>query len=109
MVGRVRIDGVLVETANRLQGLEFQFTIVWHPLSGLVEADPFHLDPGRLCVLLTRHRHGCVVVGRSGDRALLDALPPPTPAFLGDDPDPVLDGWEAHRQVFARLADTTVR
>lgn len=96
--------GVVVETANKLQGLEFEVTFVWHPLSGLPEADEFHLDPGRMCVLLTRHRHACVVVGRAGDRELVNEQPPPpTAAYLGHDPDPVLDGWEVHREVFATL------
>jgi hypothetical protein len=98
------LGGVVVETANKLQGLEFVVVFVWHPLAGLPEADGFHLDPGRLCVLLTRHRQACVVVGRVGDQDLLeDQVPPPTPAYLGWDPDPVLDGWEIHRQVFAVL------
>jgi hypothetical protein len=70
---------VVVETANKLQGLEFEVVFVWHPLSGLPEADEFHLDPGGLCVLLTRHRHACIVVGRAGDRDLLDDHPPPPP------------------------------
>jgi hypothetical protein len=97
-------SGVAVETANKLQGLEFEVVFVWHPLAGLPEADGFHLDPGRLCVLLTRHRQACVVVGRAGDRDLLEErLPPPTDAYLGWDPDPVLDGWEVHREVFAAL------
>lgn len=92
---------MVVETANKLQGLEFAVTVVWHPLAGLAEADAFHLDPGRLCVVLTRHRHACVVVGRAGDRDLLtDTPPPPTAAYLGYDPDPVLDGWAAHEAVF---------
>jgi hypothetical protein len=98
------LNGVVVETANKLQGLEFEVVFVWHPLAGLPEADGFHLDPGRLCVLLTRHRQACVVVGRCGDDALLEErLPPPTPAYLGCDPDPVLDGWEIHRQVFEAI------
>jgi hypothetical protein len=98
------LGGVVVQTANKLQGLEFEVVFVWHPLSGLPEADEFHLDPGRLCVLLTRHRQACVVVGRDGDRDLLeDQVPPPTAAYLGWDPDPVLDGWEVHREVFAAL------
>jgi hypothetical protein len=97
--------GVVVETANKLQGLEFEAVIVWHPLAGLPEADEFHLDPGRMCVLLTRHRHACVVVGRAGDPDLLDDRPPPpTAAYLGHDPDPVLDGWETHQAVYAALA-----
>jgi hypothetical protein len=98
------LSEVVVETANKLQGLEFELVVVWHPLAGLAEPDGFHLDPGRLCVLLTRHRQACLVVGREGDDELLkDQLPPPTPAYLGWDPDPVLDGWEVHREVFAAL------
>ncbi len=105
---RIALDGaglpdVVVNTANKLQGLEFDLVIAWHPLAGLPDTDGFHLDPGRLCVLLTRHRHGCIVIGRAGDRALLDGLPPSTPAYFGWDPDPVLDGWEAHQTVFERL------
>ena len=74
------------------------------PPVALPEADEFHLDPGRMCVLLTRHRQACVVVGRRGDRELVaDRPPPPTAAYLGHDPDPVLDGWEAHEAVFAAL------
>jgi len=98
------LNGVVVETANRIQGLEFDVVVAWHPLAGLAEPDGFHLDPGRLCVMLTRHRHACVVVGRAGDEEMLNEQPsPPTPAYLGWDPDPVLDGWEIHRQVFAAL------
>lgn len=99
------LRGVVVETANKLQGLEFEVIFVWHPLSGLPEADEFHLDLGRLCVLLTRHRHACIVIGRSGDRAILDDRPPPpTAAYLGHDGEPLLDGWEVHQAVHAVLA-----
>ncbi len=99
-----QLNAVVVQTANKLQGLEYDVVIVWHPLAGLPEPDGFHLDPGRLCVLLTRHRHACLVVGRVGDDEMLaQQLPPSTPAFLGSDPDPVLDGWEIHQQVFAAL------
>ncbi len=95
---------VVVETVNKLQGLEFEVVCVWHPLAGLTKADGFHLDPGRLCVLLTRHRQVCILVGRAGDRELLeDQVPPPTEAYLGWDPDPVLDGWEIHQQIFTAL------
>jgi hypothetical protein len=97
-------NGVVVETANKLQGLEFDLVVAWHPLAGLTEPDPFHLDPGRLCVLLTRHRHACLVVGRAGDADPLEDQPPPsTPAYLGCDADPVLDGWEIHRRVFSAI------
>jgi len=94
---------VVVDTANRLQGLEFDFVAAIHPLAGLAEADGFHLDPGRLCVMLTRHRHACVVVGRAGDSDLLAAVPPATPAYLGWEVDAVLDGWTTHRSIYSTL------
>ena len=97
------LTGVTVDTANRLQGLTFEVVVAWHPLAGSPVTDAFHLDPGRLCVLLTRHRQACIVVGRDTDRALLEAVPPATPGFLGWDPDPVLDGWDAHEGVFHLL------
>lgn len=105
---RARLDAagfpeVVVNTANKVQGLEYDLMIAWHPLAGLPEADPFHLDPGRLCVLSTRHRHACVVVGRAGDRALLEGVPPATPAYLGWSPDPILDGWGVHQAFFRAL------
>ena len=97
------LTDVVVDTANRLQGLEFDFVVAIHPLAGLAEADPFHLDPGRLCVMLTRHRHACVVIGRSSDEELLSGVPPATPAYLGWESDPVLDGWATHRDVYRTL------
>jgi hypothetical protein len=95
---------VTVETANRLQGLEFDLVIAWHPLAGLHALDGFHLESGRLCVMATRHRHACVVVGRAGDRELLEGIPPSGDAWLGRDDEPVLDGWEAHRAFYESLA-----
>jgi hypothetical protein len=97
------LGAVKVETANKLQGLQFEVVVAWHPLAGLPDPDGFHLDPGRLCVLLTRHRQACIVVGRASDRGLVEGMPPSTPAFLGWDPDPVLDGWATHQAVFAGL------
>jgi hypothetical protein len=70
------LHDVRVDTANKLQGLEFDFVVAWPPLAGLPEPDGFHLDPGRLCVILTRHRHGCIVVGRASDPGLVAELPP---------------------------------
>lgn len=103
LLDRAGLRDVTVSTANKVQGLEFDVIVAWHPLAGLPDLDEFHLDPGRLCVMLTRHRHGCIVVGRAGDREHVRYQPPTTPAYLGWDPDPVLDGWDAHRVVFEAL------
>ena len=101
-------DDVMVNTANKLQGLEFDVVFCWHPLAGLTEADEFHADAGRLCVMLTRHRHACVVVGRASDRALVESIPPTTPAYLGDDVDVLTEGWRTHQIVFSTLAEHRV-
>lgn len=102
------LTDIVVDTANRLQGLEFDVTLSWHPLAGLDEVDPFHLEAGRMCVMCTRHRHACIVVGREGDRELVQGLPPSTPAWPGIDGDEILSGWEAHRRVFTALGPNRV-
>lgn len=105
---RRKITGVLVETANRLQGREFDVVIVWHPLSGRTDAASFHLDVGRLCVLLTRHRHACIVVSRSGTLDLLEKSIPLGDGNLHQTNDRTITGWEAHLQVLDHLQNYEV-
>jgi len=95
--------GVTVDTANRLQGREYDLTIVLHPLSGRQDATAFHLESGRLCVLTSRHRHACVVVARAGIAELLDAHPSTEPVHLNV-PVKFPDGWEANQSMLAHLS-----
>ena len=97
------VTKVVADTANRLQGREFDLTIMLHPLSGRRDATAFHLEAGRLCVLASRHRHACVVVARAGIAELLDAHPAAEPVHLGV-PVKFPDGWEAHQSFMAHLA-----
>ncbi|MDH2426247.1 AAA family ATPase [Sphaerisporangium sp. TRM90804] len=99
--------GVTVDTANRLQGREYDVTIVLHPLSGRRDATAFHLESGRLCVLTSRHRHACVVVARAGIPELLDAHPTAGGVQLNV-PVRFPDGWEANQAVLAHLAEHRV-
>ncbi|MFG2037873.1 AAA family ATPase [Dactylosporangium sp. NPDC048998] len=95
-------SGITVDTANRLQGREYDVTIVWHPLSGRRDATAFHLEAGRLCVLTSRHRHACIAVARAGIAELLDAHPSTGRMYLNE----VVkfpDGWEANQAVMAHL------
>ena len=62
----VNPDLVVVSTANKIQGREYDLVAVWHPLAGRRDATTFHLEAGRMCVMLSRHRQGCVVVGGRG-------------------------------------------
>jgi hypothetical protein len=101
------VTDVVVDTANRLQGREYDVTVVLHPLSGRPDATAFHLETGRLCVLASRHRHACIVVCRAGVTDLLDDYPSTEPVQLGT----VVkfpDGWEANHAVLAHLAEHRV-
>ncbi|MFE7544770.1 AAA domain-containing protein [Streptomyces platensis] len=101
------VTGVAVDTANRLQGREFDVTVVLHPLSGRPDATAFHLETGRLCVLASRHRHACIVVCRAGVADLLDEHPATEPVRLGVTVK-FPDGWEANHAVLAHLAEHRV-
>ncbi|MFD7935429.1 AAA family ATPase [Streptomyces sp. NPDC059755] len=101
------VADVTVDTANRLQGMEFDVTVILHPLSGRPDATAFHLETGRLCVLASRHRHACVVVCRAGVGDLLDAYPSTEPVQLGTLVK-FPDGWEANHAVLAHLAEHRV-
>ncbi|WP_419995278.1 AAA domain-containing protein [Streptomyces boninensis] len=102
------VEGVTVDTANRLQGREYDATVILHPLSGRPDATAFHLETGRLCVLTSRHRHACIVISRAGIPSLLDAHPSTEPVRLGA-PIKFPDGWEANQAVLAHLGAHTIR
>lgn len=94
---------VLVETADRFQGLERPVMVVHHPLSGRADADQFHLDSGRMCVALSRHRVACFVVARAGIEDLLLRFAPSGDRVLGSDDDREYDGWRAQVWVAQEL------
>jgi superfamily I DNA and/or RNA helicase len=100
--GLPELDRITVDTANRLQGREYDVVLAWHPLAGRRDATEFHLESGRLCVMISRHRHACVIVGRAGIGDLLDAHPLAAPVYL-DLPAKLPDGWEANQTVLDRL------
>jgi hypothetical protein len=105
--GNPDAPGVAVDTANRLQGREFEVVIVVHPLSGRRDATAFHLEAGRLCVLASRHRQACIVVAREGIADLLDSHPSTDPVHLSV-PAKFPDGWEANQVMLDKLAQHRV-
>jgi hypothetical protein len=100
-------EAVTVDTANRLQGREYDVTVVLHPLSGRPDATAFHLETGRLCVLASRHRHACIVVARAGIAELLDEHPSTEPVQLGVTVK-FPDGWTANHAVLEHLSEHRV-
>lgn len=94
---------VLVDTADRVQGLQREVVIFHHPLSGRMEPTEFHMNPGRTCVMMSRHRVACISVTRTGIRERLYGY-----AFQGDRvpgslEDRELMGWSALAEVQATL------
>jgi len=99
---------ILVETAERWQGLERALMLVYHPLSGRATDSSAHLlSAARMCVMTTRHRVGCVIVARRGMADDLEQAPPNGAHAFGGEPDPTLAGWHAHRCLLAALAPST--
>lgn len=97
-------DSLVVSTANKVQGREYEVVLVWHPLAGRRDATAFHLEAGRMCVMLSRHRQACIVVGRAGADRLLAEFPDSDPIYL-DEPEKFPDGWEANSLVLDHLAN----
>jgi len=100
-----QLAGLHVETANRWQGLETDVAIVWHPLSGRADVGAFHLDAGRLCVMLSRHRVACMLLSRAGLSELVEGHVPLSTRVPGIDEQPEFFGWQAHRQLLRQLQD----
>lgn len=67
----VPTDKTQVLTPEIWQGLERPLMVIKHPLSGLGRFSTFDLEPGRFCVMLSRHQLGCLIVGRESIGARL--------------------------------------
>jgi energy-coupling factor transporter ATP-binding protein EcfA2 len=62
------LPGITVGTLDSLQGREFIATILWSPMACKSTVAAFDLNPGRLCVGLSRHVAHCTVVEREDTR-----------------------------------------
>jgi superfamily I DNA and/or RNA helicase len=97
------LSAVFVETSDRFQRLERPLMIVHHPLSGRADASAFHLDAGRLCVMMSRHSAACWLVSRGGiERQSLRHVPVGD-RVLGVDSDTEYEGWRAHLYIAREL------
>lgn len=92
-----------VATFNVIQGATLAVSVVWHPLSGRTDVSTFHADTGRLTVGLTRHTHGCLLVGRAdiGDRLIGAAA---SDDLEGDATDGRHAGLVAHTHIWSQLS-----
>jgi hypothetical protein len=98
---RLGIAGVMVDTPEIWQGLERSIMVVKHPLSGGSRLAGFPLAPGRrLCVMLSRHQVGCVVVTRDGIADALEAHQRDSESRPAGAENPQWSGWLAHRELW---------
>lgn len=77
--------------------------VVKHTLSGQRTIGEFALEPGRWCVMLSRHQLGCVIVGRDGVRETLDAHRHDCGARAIGAENDAWYGWQAHRSLWESL------
>jgi len=75
--------GLLVGTANQLQGLERPAVVVMHPLAGYRDGGGFGADNGRACVMLSRHRAHLTVVIDQATPDVRAATDPAAPGIAG--------------------------
>ena len=104
-LAQIGLDEVFVETANRFQGLQRPLMFIHHPLSGRADATAFHLDAGRLCVMLSRHSVGCWVFSRAGVQEPLRRYAPIGDRSLGISDDPEHDGWRSNIHIMKALRE----
>lgn len=97
------LSAVLVETAERFQGLEREVMFVYHPLSGRSDLSEFHLDARRLCVMMSRHRVACLLLSRGGVEERLTRHSLNGDRIPGQERDEVFEGWRAHLTVLRKL------
>ena len=96
---------VKVDTAERWQGLERELMVVVHPLSSMENPGDFDLETGRLCVMVSRHQSGLVVVGREHIGDTLDGILPVAAQPIGQ-PDAVARGLKRHRAFWKHLDES---
>jgi len=83
---------------------EGMFALAMMRLSGRADATAFHLDAGRLCVLLSRHRVACWIFGRDGISRQLRRYAPTGDRSLGISDDPEFEGWRSNTNLMHALA-----
>jgi hypothetical protein len=97
---------VAVATPELWQGRESPVMFVKHPLNvGRASPAAFDLDPGRFCVMLSRHQLACIVVGRESIQTRLDNYMHDSRHTPIGAPDVVWSGYKAHSTVWRILRD----
>jgi AAA domain len=104
---RLRSAGVgpatMTTTPEIWQGSQRPVMVAKHTLSGLAHLDGFALDPGRLCVMTSRHQLGVILVGRDGVAGALERHRHDTAERPSGTEDAQWAGWRAHHRLWTAL------
>lgn len=94
---------LMVSTPEIWQGLQRPLMIARYPVLPGHRLSAFDLEPGRVCVQLSRHQLACIIVGRDGVGDALDAHQHDVSARASEAVDAEFIGWRAHRELWSRL------
>jgi hypothetical protein len=94
---------LMVSTPEIWQGLQRPVMVARHPVLPGHRLSAFDLEPGRVCVQLSRHQLACVIVGRDGVGEALDAHQHDVSARATEAVDAEFVGWRAHSKLWSRL------
>jgi hypothetical protein len=97
------IPGVHATTPEIWQGQERQVMIAKHTLSGVRRFGEFELQTGRICVMTSRHRLACILVGRDGIGDALEAHDHNCADWPSGAESLEWTGWRAHRTLWTDL------
>lgn len=102
----VGLDGVAARTPELWQGQEVPIMVVKHPLSvGSAAPSEFDLDPGRFCVMLSRHLLGCIIVARESISASIEGYMHDSRSTPIGAKDKAWAGFRAHATVWRLLIE----
>ncbi|MGB7587802.1 MAG: AAA family ATPase, partial [Solirubrobacterales bacterium] len=94
---------LMVSTPEIWQGLQRPIIVARYPIRPGRRQTIFDLEPGRVCVQLSRHQLGCIIVGRDGVRETLANHQHDVSARAPEAVDSEFLGWRAHSELWSRL------
>lgn len=92
-----------VTTPEIWQGLQRPVMLARYPVLPGHRLSAFDLEPGRVCVQLSRHQVACIIVGRDGVGEALDGHQHDVSARASEAVDAEFVGWRAHSELWRRL------
>ena len=94
---------LMTDTPEIWQGLQRPIMVAKHTLSGTSRFDGFSLEPGRLCVMTSRHQLACIIVGRDGVGEALERHQHNCADRPSGADNPEWLGWRAHTTLWSML------